>query len=130
MEKDRYSLEPFGKTLGKLLSEKYGDEMGRFSLKEFYDRIADRLPFGYENFRLLVKGARPLSQKYLNIIAEALDIEPGFFLEYRNIWLASTILENPKLGMHLFRCAQDFLRGQEAGLGDTDTGRGDDSAAR
>ena len=92
--KRRFSEEPFGPTIEKLM-----DETG-----VTYRALADKtkLSAGYLNH--LVHGNRPVpSDDVMRTLAKALGVEPEHFLEYRVRFITERLEQMPELVDRLYR---------------------------
>jgi transcriptional regulator with XRE-family HTH domain len=90
----RYSSEPFGPTIERLMAEQ----------DVTYRGLAERtnLSAGYLNH--LVHGNRPVpSNEVVETLAESLGVEPEHFLEYRLRVITERLEEMPELVDRLYR---------------------------
>ena len=90
----RFSTEPFGTTLERLMQEK----------GVTYRALADQttLSAGYLNH--LVHGNRPLpSNQAIEALARGLDVEPDHFREYRLRLITQKLEQMPELIDRLYR---------------------------
>ena len=90
----RFSDEPFGETIERLMAEK----------GVTYRALADKtkLSAGYLNH--LVHGNRPVpSDDVIRILAKALGVEPEHFREYRLRVITDRLEEMPELIDRLYR---------------------------
>lgn len=99
MESRAYSNLPVKLSLSELLESRGGaDALRRVSLERFYQEIEKSgVGYGAKHLRKMVDGVRPLKPAAIEAIADALDIPPDHFIEYR-IWRVQRIVEeNPML---------------------------------
>jgi transcriptional regulator with XRE-family HTH domain len=90
----RFSTDPFGSTLARLMSERNATFRGLAEKTE--------LSAGYLNH--LVHGNRPVpSNDVVERLARALDVDPEFFLEYRLRVITERLERMPDLIDRLYR---------------------------
>lgn len=107
---EKYTNRTFAKALGDLLSDKYGDTMGRYTLTEFLDEMRDKTGFSQEYIRLMLREKRPLVlPRTVEAAAEIVGVDPFYFMEYRQWWTISQLKRHPQLMGQAFDIARAFV---------------------
>ena len=82
-DQPQHSQKLFAETLGELLRRRQeSGPLGRINLRAFFSSVDG---WEYEYLRKMVMGERPLVSQAMEAMADALGVDPEYFLEYR-IW--------------------------------------------
>ncbi len=107
---EKYTDKPFGKALGALLSNKYGDALGRYTLVEFLDEMAERTEYSQEYIRLMLRGKRPLIlPQVVEAASEIVGVDPHYFMEYRQWWTVAQLKAYPSLLWQAYDLTLSFV---------------------
>jgi hypothetical protein len=107
--RDTYSTKRFTEALAPLLTDKYADELGYYTIAEFLDELRKITGKGQEYLRLIVRGKRPLVLPDIpEAAAQVLSVSPHYFKEYRRWWVDQLMDERPELFVRVYDMALDF----------------------
>lgn len=107
--KTKYSDKPFAKALAPILQDKYGDNLGRYTLSEFLLELKEKTGFSEEYLRLMLRDRRPLViPEVPEAAAAVLGLDPHYFKEYRLWWIESMIQEHPDLMVRVYDVTRAF----------------------
>ena len=89
-----YAEESFAEALADLLRREQGDPLGRIRLSDFFKRVEG---WEYETLRKQVVSERKLQPEAIEAMAQALAVQPEYFIEYRRHQIERAITVHPEL---------------------------------
>jgi transcriptional regulator with XRE-family HTH domain len=92
----KYSSEPFPTSAMLALRAKRGNAAGDVSRKDFYAEMAREGICAETSASAYFKGQRPPSEQVMRGVAKLLELDPSYFLEYRQ-WVIASLGRNRDL---------------------------------
>ena len=103
---ERHTHKPFKEAIAELLREQQGNPL-RVNLFAFARTVEG---WSYNTLHKMIEGERTLTKAAIEAMAEALDVSPDYFVEYRMMWIMLQMVEQPDIIDHVFDAAKIAVR--------------------